>query len=1734
MKNDRAVLCVALCVCLSTGVLGCGSSSGDGGGQQQPSPFTVTSISPSSFTAGNSATAVTVTGTGFTSATVIQVGSTAEATTFVSSTQVMAAVPAAQLASGGILSVTASNGGSSSSGVVSLTINNPTPTLAQVTPVSVVADAPSATVTLTGTNFVPTTAVQVNGIPRATAFQSATQIIATLTMSDLAVGQTLAIAAVSPAPGGGTSASTPLIVNNPIPSVLAASPASVVAGASGLTTITLNGSNFVPTSIVNVGGSSHIATFVNAGQMTFQLTVADQMAAGSLPVTVVNPAPGGGTSSAIQLAVNNPAPGSIALNPTSVTVASGASTVTVSGSNFVSGSVVQVNGSTRPTTFISSSQLGFQLTAADVNTAGSLAVIVTSPAPGGGSSPVATLTVNNVVPTITALSPNAIVTGSSASAVTVTGTNFVSSTVVQVNGSARVTTYVSATQVSVALTAADFATAANLNLVAVNPAPGGGSSAAATLTVANSPNPMPSLVNLSPYQVPEGRTTPTTVTVFGTGFVSASAIQVAGAARATTYVSSGQLTFQLTVADQANVANLSVTIANPAPGGGTSGAESIIIYSGTPPPSISLIRPDPLYVGEGNLNLVLEGANFTSTSVVEWNGTSLQTTAVGGSTGFIEAAVPANFLASIGTASVNVYNSTSNPGLSNTVAVPIDLPPVPTLTSLSVNTGPIDTPTNLQILGGPFILASTVSWDGVTVPSTYVGPGEIDIALSASSVAAPGNHSLSVTTPAPGGGTSNTLLYTAFVPLPNNSMIYNSVTGLLYASVPGSAGAPYGNSIVSVDPATGALGTPILVGSEPDKLALTADGRYLWVGLDGAAAVRKVDLVAGTAGLQFSIPGFVANNYYVPVLALAALPGATDSVIVATSTNIPAIYDAGTPRGGVPPSCEITGPCINALYVDGSRNEVYAAVAGNYYTYTYGPSGLTPLASAIASYFYDGAYNWNGNQEDEIQILSGTVYSDFGSAYNAETGASLGTFYNGTYAANGPEVADVGVGKIFYLDGSGTQSCIYNQIASYNLSNYALSGTAPIPMPVVGTTVGTVCTYASRLTRWGSNGLAFRTAAAIYSVRSNSVNDLSAVNADLSVSVVASGGTTTGATTTYTATVTNAGPAASTNIVFTAQAPATGTVVSATASGASCSSTAAITCDLNGLANGASATVTVVVNQLTTGASTLTSQVTFSENDPNTANNYASATVSITGSTYSPMPVATSVSPTAILAGSSDTTITVTGSSFTNTSTVLIGGTPVATSYGSATQLSATIPAPQLTTLGWTSVSVSNPAPGGGVSAVLPVSIFTVIAAGANHIVYDPYTRNVMASIGSGANANSIVALTPETATLGSSVPIGSGPSGLALSPDGQILYVALTGSNSVARFNMLTQQPDFTVPVGAKYTNGSPITLGGIAVQPGTENTIALNLGAVGTAIYDFNTTTETAALRGQANDRGGVCPQFLDASNLLATSAYDVNSYSSTLIHWTVPAGGFVYGSTANETTSNLNGFVCVVASGGLAYGSGGVIANPNTSPATIVGTFPQYIDWSSFNYDSIENGIPDTSLQRSFFITTITEPCGPCSQPGGITAYDQNTFRLTNVADMKMVNFEGIGTNYTGVDLVRWGQDGLAALTSSGRIYLLRGPVVVPQELNANAAAVLTSSPLTSLTHGSGNTPLTLTGSGFVRGVAVTWNGNYRTTNFVSAAQVTVAIPASDLGSAGTASLVAVNPGAAPSTPITLVIN
>jgi uncharacterized repeat protein (TIGR01451 family) len=92
---------------------------------------------------------------------------------------------------------------------------------------------------------------------------------------------------------------------------------------------------------------------------------------------------------------------------------------------------------------------------------------------------------------------------------------------------------------------------------------------------------------------------------------------------------------------------------------------------------------------------------------------------------------------------------------------------------------------------------------------------------------------------------------------------------------------------------------------------------------------------------------------------------------------------------------------------------------------------------------------------------------------------------------------------------------------------------------------------------------------------------------------------------TYTLTVSNAGPAAASNVVLTDTLPAGVTFVSAIASQGSCSGTTTVTCNLGTINAPASATVTIVATVNSTGTLANSASVTATETDPNPADNSA-------------------------------------------------------------------------------------------------------------------------------------------------------------------------------------------------------------------------------------------------------------------------------------------------------------------------------------------------------------------------------------------------------------------------------------------------------------------------------------------------------------------------------------------------
>ncbi len=236
---------------------------------------------------------------------------------------------------------------------------------------------------------------------------------------------------------------------NPVPVSTSLAPSSANAGDPQFT-LTVNGSKFLSSSVVQWNGSALATTLVNAQQLTATVPASDVANAGTAAITVSNPPPGGGISNNLTFTINNLAPTVISLSPDNRIAGGTDFTLTVSGTNFVNTSTVQWNGAARVTTFVNSTTLTAAITAADIANAGNASVTVTNSSPGGGTSNPVNFTINNAVPTEMSLSLSTKTACSRT--LTVAGTNFVSTSVVQWNGLTRLTTFVSSTTLTAAIT----------------------------------------------------------------------------------------------------------------------------------------------------------------------------------------------------------------------------------------------------------------------------------------------------------------------------------------------------------------------------------------------------------------------------------------------------------------------------------------------------------------------------------------------------------------------------------------------------------------------------------------------------------------------------------------------------------------------------------------------------------------------------------------------------------------------------------------------------------------------------------------------------------------------------------------------------------------------------------------------------------------------------------------------------------------------------------------------------------------------------------------------------------------------------------------------------------------------------------------------------------------------------------------------------------------------------------
>lgn len=261
--------------------------------------------------------------------------------------------------------------------------------------------------------------------------------------------------------------------------ITALNPSSAYAGAQGVT-LTVTGSPFTQQSTVEWAGQSVPTTFVSTTQLTAQIPGTDIANAGSAIVTVNDPAYGTSNTETFTI---KPSPVAITtLSPASINATGPSFTLTATGSSFSSQSEMIWNGNTLPTTFVSATQLTAQIPASYIATPGSATVWVIDPT-YGISNKVA-FTIEPPALAIGSISPTSVTAGGSSFTLTVLGTAFTGTSVVEWNGTGLPTTLVSPTELTAQVPASDISATGTASVTVVDPNSPPGTTSSQTVTIA--------------------------------------------------------------------------------------------------------------------------------------------------------------------------------------------------------------------------------------------------------------------------------------------------------------------------------------------------------------------------------------------------------------------------------------------------------------------------------------------------------------------------------------------------------------------------------------------------------------------------------------------------------------------------------------------------------------------------------------------------------------------------------------------------------------------------------------------------------------------------------------------------------------------------------------------------------------------------------------------------------------------------------------------------------------------------------------------------------------------------------------------------------------------------------------------------------------------------------------------------------------------------------------------------
>ncbi|MCU1221752.1 MAG: choice-of-anchor domain, partial [Candidatus Angelobacter sp.] len=417
-----------------------------------------------------------------------------------------------------------------------------------------------------------------------------------------------------------------------------------------------------------------------------------------------------------------------------------------------------------------------------------------------------------------------------------------------------------------------------------------------------------------------------------------------------------------------------------------------------------------------------------------------------------------------------------------------------------------------------------------------------------------------------------------------------------------------------------------------------------------------------------------------------------------------------------------------------------------------------------------------------------------------------------------------------------------------------------------------------------------------------------------------------------------------------------------------------------------------------------------------------------------PVPTLTSMGRSTAAIGTTNLTIFLSGTNFFPSSVVHIAGQPQKTTYDGPTLLSVAVDPALLSAMSELPVTVVNPAPGGGESAPLTLTVYRQLNLNPSFLISVPSRKLLYASIpsSSATNPNTVIAIDPETGTTQAPIPVGNDPRALAVSDDGSFLFVGVQGEQLIKRINLSTGQIDrtFAYPP-ASFLLSRPFRAT-MQTVPGSQTSLLVYFAdnnSFGGVMELFNDAGLVSSVPDLTQFTIGVNVSsfaFTDPGTAyslpftLASPFFNVFTIDATGLHFTPVTGTNVGG---NDTTG-----LSLISDGTLLYTKAGQVWDPVAK--TQVGSFPvTAINPTSF--PNLHDMVMDTAGGQFFM---VADQASNTSSGVTLTAYDLKLLTATGTLTFTELNDPGPH------NLVRWGSAGFGFISTGATfadqsLYLFR---------------------------------------------------------------------------------------------------